>query len=85
MPSVLKNLVEKMVIKFRFGSEKREKWGVVRVWELAGVLFIVRRPLVPGRATTPDYCFPSSPGWCYEPGLEGLAGPRAAQKKATDL
>ena len=54
MPSVLKNLVEKMVIKFRFGSEKREKWGVVRVWELAGVVFIVRRPLVPGRATTPD-------------------------------
>ena len=53
MPSVLKNLVEKMVIKFRFGSEKREKWGVVRVWELGSGVYS-GTPLVPGCATTSD-------------------------------
>ena len=54
MPSVLKNLVEKMVIKFRFGSEKREKWGVVRVWELGSAVYSEKT---------------SCPGSCHDPGL----------------
>ena len=48
MPSILKNLVEQMVINLRFGEENVKKMGVWFELEGAGMVFIGATPSCPG-------------------------------------